>query len=379
MSKPSPATRRQVERLRDALTVAGESTEAQALTAILNEGAGSAQIAPSRLVQSTSLGVLETLRPTTLVPVDRESAQPLADVLFQDRLPLRPPIISDDLQQVVAALVEDWRNADKLDALGLPVSRSLLIYGAPGTGKTQLALWLAGQLGVPVILARIDGLISSFLGTTARNIGTLFNFASRYSCVLLLDEFDAIAKLRDDPQEVGEIKRVVNALIQNMDSRRSTGFTIGITNHERLLDNAIWRRFEAQLEMPKPDLPTRIGIAKRSFGERNPGEAALGLVAWLTEGLTGAEVEVLSGSVRKRMALSNELSFWDAMRTSIPLHAGRIREDRRAIVNFGPEEVSLHLSRAPELSYDQADIGAVFGRDRTTINRWIRAAKRSKS
>ena len=81
---------------------------------------------------------------------------------------------------------------------------------------------------------KLDGLVSSFLGTTARNIGNLFAFANRHRCILLLDEFDAIAKVRDDPQEVGEIKRVVNALLQNLDTRRDVGFTIGITNHPKL-------------------------------------------------------------------------------------------------------------------------------------------------
>src|SRR5207247_10685382 len=104
------------------------------------------------------------------------------------------------------------------------------------TGKTRLARWMAAQLELPILLARMDGLVSSFLGTTARNIGNLFGFANRYRCLLLLDEFDALAKLRDDPQEVGEIKRVVNALLQNLDARSDLGLTIGITNHPKLLD-----------------------------------------------------------------------------------------------------------------------------------------------
>lgn len=140
--------------------------------------------------------------------------------------------------------------------------RTCLIYGPPGTGKTRLALWIAAQLDLPVVSARIDGLVSSFLGTTARNIGNLFAFANRYRCLLLLDEFDAVAKLRDDPQEVGEIKRVVNALLQNLDMRHDVGITVGITNHQRLLDPAVWRRFEVQLEMPRPDFDVRLEIAK---------------------------------------------------------------------------------------------------------------------
>ncbi|WP_416193505.1 AAA family ATPase [Nitrobacter sp. TKz-YC01] len=137
-----------------------------------------------------------------------------------------------------------------------------MIYGAPGTGKTRLAYWIARKLDMPILLVKLDGLVSSFLGTTARNIGNLFTFANRYRCVLLLDEFDAIEKVRDDPQEVGEIKRVVNALLQNLDVRQNIGFTIGITNHSKLLDPAVWRRFEIQLEIPKPDFEVRKAIAE---------------------------------------------------------------------------------------------------------------------
>src|SRR6202167_4526051 len=140
--------------------------------------------------------------------------------------------------------------------------RACMLFGKPGTGKTKLGYWLAERLGLPLVIARLDGLMSSFLRTTARNIGSLFDFANRYRCVLLLDEFDSLAKLRDDPQEVGEIKRVVNALLQNLDGRREVGLTIGITNHPRLLDSAVWRRFEVQLEIPKPDFVIRTEIAR---------------------------------------------------------------------------------------------------------------------
>ena len=99
--------------------------------------------------------------------------------------------------------------------------------------------------------------MSSFLGTTARNIGALFDFANRYRCVLFLDEFDAVAKARDDVQEIGEIKRVVNTLLQSLDARNGSGITIAATNHEHLLDAAVWRRFDTRIELPKPEPEAR--------------------------------------------------------------------------------------------------------------------------
>src|SRR5690606_11568106 len=142
-------------------------------------------------------------------------------------------------------------------------AKSCLIYGPPGAGKTRLAYWIAKRTGLPIVSARIDGLVSSFLGTTARNIAALFTFANRYQAILLLDEFDAVAKVRDDPHEVGDIKRVVNTRLQNLDMRENVGVTIGITNHSALLDPAVWRRFDVQLEVPRPDFETRLAIARR--------------------------------------------------------------------------------------------------------------------
>ena len=132
-----------------------------------------------------------------------------------------------------------------------------LIYGPPGVGKTKLARYLARQLELPCVEVRLDGLMSSFLGTTASNIGALFDFANRYRCVLFLDEFDAVAKARDDVQEIGEIKRVVNTLLQSLDSRNGAGITVAATNHEHLLDHAVWRRFDSRIELHKPDPDVR--------------------------------------------------------------------------------------------------------------------------
>lgn len=295
----------QVQRLVSALVADGDSTQAAALTKLLNQRTRSAEVAPSRLTQSVQATArttsLEALTAQTAVPVDKDSSAPLATVIMPDDIVSTLPLFPTAVQGNIDALLMEWMNAERIRAAGLSPSPSLLVYGAPGTGKTSLALWLAQQLGRPVVLARLDGLISSFLGTTARNLGTLFAFANRYDCVLVLDEFDAIAKVRDDPNEVGEIKRVVNALLQNMDVRVGLGVTIALTNHEALLDPAIWRRFEVQLAIPKPAFAQRVQIALRSLDD--PGEnanAEAHLLSWVAEGLSGAEVRTLATKYRKR-------------------------------------------------------------------------------
>ena len=205
----------------------------------------------------------------------------------------RRPFFNLTVAQAVGTIVDEWANSEALSTVDIVPAKTCLIYGAPGTGKTRLAYWIARKLDMPILLVKLDGLVSSFLGTTARNIGNLFTFANRYRCVLLLDEFDAIEKVRDDPQEVGEIKRVVNALLQNLDVRQNIGFTIGITNHSKLLDPAVWRRFKIQLEIPKPDFEVRKAIAEYFMPPVKAPDSHLRLIAWFTEGSTGAEIEAL--------------------------------------------------------------------------------------
>jgi hypothetical protein len=305
LGKDSERLNHQVQRLVNALVADGDSKQAAALNKLLSQRTGSTELAPSRLTQSAHAPALTTglerLNGQTSVPVDKDSSAPLATVVMPDDIVATLPLFPDAVQANIDALLMEWMNAERIRAAGLSPSPSLLVYGAPGTGKTTLALWLARQLGRPVVLARLDGLISSFLGTTARNLGTLFTFANRYDCVLVLDEFDAIAKVRDDPNEVGEIKRVVNALLQNMDVRVDLGVTIALTNHEALLDPAIWRRFEVQLAIPKPEFKQRVQIALRSLDETGENaQAEAHLLSWVAEGLSGAELRTLATKYRKR-------------------------------------------------------------------------------
>ncbi|MBH0082227.1 AAA family ATPase [Salinibacterium sp. SWN167] len=302
------------------------------------------------------------------VPVDKDSAAPLATVYMPEVLDARLPLFPASLQENIDALVREWAKSDELLNAGLNPSQSLLIYGAPGTGKTTVAMWLAQQLQLPVVVARLDGLISSFLGNTARNLGSLFDFANRYECVLVLDEFDAIAKLRDDPNEVGEIKRVVNALLQNMDGREGKGITIGLTNHEMLLDPAIWRRFEVQLAVPLPGLEQRIVIADRLLDDGLAAEAKL--IAWLCDGASGAEVQTMAMKYRKRRLLRDdpesapiETALQVAQSTSI-----RVESDRRRQIQLDEAPLTVELATADGL-FSHAELAQLFKCSTKTIQR----------
>jgi SpoVK/Ycf46/Vps4 family AAA+-type ATPase len=318
----------------------------------------------------------EALTRNTPVPVDRETSAALADIIFPGDIQPAAPLFNATVTEAVATIVEEWAHFDALAEIDIRPSKTCLIYGAPGTGKTTLAFWLARELGLPAVVARLDGLVSSFLGTTARNVGNLFSFANRYRCVLILDEFDAVAKVRDDPHEVGEIKRVVNALLQSIDGRREAGITLAITNHETLLDPAIWRRFELQLHVPRPSLDARAEILRRYLGGMEVGTNVEKLVAWLTDGMSGAEIEMLARALIKQAVLSEREGpvSLACIQQAVEMTGARISNERRTSLHQDPPRLARDLAGARELSLTQAEIGQLFGRDKATIGRWLKAA-----
>jgi hypothetical protein len=371
ISTPSPAVKKQIERLRDALREAGDTKAAATLSALLTNAEKAQDMAPSRLTRSRAMMPGEMLTPNTPLPTDRETSTPLAQVIFPQQIQEQPPLFNKRVTAAVRSLLDEWLHVEALEAIDVSPARTCLIYGAPGTGKTRLALWIAKQLELPILVARLDSLVSSFLGTSARNIGNLFAFSNQYRCLLLLDEFDALAKLRDDPQEVGEIKRVVNALLQSLDVRQPLGFTIGITNHPQLLDPAVWRRFEIQLEIPKPDFLLRLKMARNFIIPTEAPESHLKLLAWFTEGTTGAEIEGFVRNYKKLRAVRGQehSDILDVLRQFATLSSGRIAPERRELL-FGDEKAlmaSLHDS--PELGFSIAEIGEIVGKNKSTISR----------
>src|SRR5581483_3822364 len=191
------------------------------------------------------------------VPVDAESRFPLIERVSW-KTAKEPPVILSEVQwDIVREFLSIAKSHAQLEAQDMAGSMSLLMYGPPGTGKSRLARHIARELGLELFVARLDGLISSFLGSTSKNIRALFDFAAKTPCVLFLDEFDAIAKLRGDTQELGELKRVVNSFIQNLDALGSQSVILAATNHRELLDSAVWRRFAYRLQLSYPSIDTR--------------------------------------------------------------------------------------------------------------------------
>lgn len=162
-------------------------------------------------------------------------------------------VLASDNVRVFAGLLKEFRRADEIRRRGLPVRSKLLFCGPPGCGKTLTAEVFSAELGLPLYIVKLDRLISSYLGETATNVRKIFEFARKQPSVLFFDEFDALARARDEAGEHNELRRVVNSLLIFIDRIQPKGFLIAATNLDQSLDPAIWRRFDEVVWFDKPD------------------------------------------------------------------------------------------------------------------------------
>ena len=182
-----------------------------------------------------------------------------------------PPIILDVepiynrwIHEQLSMVVNEYRKSNEIVRAGLPVSNKLIFSGPPGVGKTLAARWLANMMGLPIYTLNLAAVMSSFLGKTGNNIRRVFEFAKQEHCILLLDEFDAIAKNRNDETDIGELKRLVTVLLQEIDGFCQDSILIAATNHAETLDPAVWRRFDVKIDFSIPD-NENIGHAIRRY------------------------------------------------------------------------------------------------------------------
>ena len=192
------------------------------------------------------------------VPQDRERGTTLLEIRTPQRY-LDELIVSPELHDQIKIVLDEYRAIQVLQANNLRARQKLLLAGPPGCGKTLSAEVIAAELGLPLIYTRFDAVISSYLGETAANLRKVFEYAERGTWVVFFDEFDAIGKSRDDVEDHGELKRVVNTFLQLLDNFVSDSIFIAATNHEHLLDRALWRRFDDILFF---DLPTTDQVRK---------------------------------------------------------------------------------------------------------------------
>jgi len=222
-------------------------------------------------------------------------------------------VLSPSLEQKLERIEAEYKALDALSRRGLPAKTRLLFVGPPGCGKTLCAEILANDLGLPIVYARFDGIVSSYLGETANNLRRAFQYAARHRSVLFFDEFDVLGKDRDDPQEVGELKRVVGSFLQLLDSHPRESLMVAATNHEGLLDEALWRRFDEVLSFDKPTQEQLAQLIEQKLRAVRRSGVDVARLASEMSGFAFADAEKVCFEATKAMILAGRKELTDEL------------------------------------------------------------------
>lgn len=260
-----------------------------------------------RLLYGTQIGASSNVRKLhkgSELPTNKDNGL----ALLEERAVVREEkdiILSDATQTLLSEIIHEHNHADVLRSYGLRPAQKLLFCGPSGCGKTLAAEVIAHSLSLPLVIVRLDSVISSFLGETASNLRKVFDYVAQYPVVALFDEFDALAKDRGDAADHGELKRSVNAVLQMLDSYRGESLLIATTNYESLLDQAVWRRFDETLSFELPNLEQiKRLLALKLSGIRCDFEPEDHEIATLFKGLSHADIERILRRAVKEMVLS---------------------------------------------------------------------------
>lgn len=199
-------------------------------------------------------------------------------------------ILEDAVSEKLQRTIKEQRFFTKLHEHGLSPRRKLLLVGPPGTGKTMTASVLAGELGIPLFLVRLDSLITKFMGETAAKLRQVFDAVGTVRGIYFFDEFDAIGSQRGQANDVGEIRRVLNSFLQMIEQDQSNSLILAATNHPEILDYALFRRFDDVIEYGMPNEEQAIALLKERLAGFKPVRPNWKKVAEQTTGLSYADI-----------------------------------------------------------------------------------------
>ncbi len=257
------------------------------------------------------------------------SAKPRSELAGLLTVSHPPNRLSDLILDNVSAgqlrrVVREQRQLARIKEHGLAARRKLLLVGPPGTGKTISAAALAGELGLPLFLVRLDSLITKFMGETAAKLRQVFDAVADMRGVYFFDEFDAIGSQRGLGNDVGEIRRVLNSFLQMIEQDHSNSLIIAATNHPEVLDYALFRRFDDVVEYRLPTLEQACDLIRSRLGSFAPRQFKKGKWVEQAEGLSHAEISRAVDAAVKDTILHDQTIVQ-------PAELGRALEERRLI------------------------------------------------
>lgn len=255
----------------------------------------------------------DTERTLKELPLSRRHGESLVTLVPRDALE-HHMVLPPETEERFVRIEREFAARERLGAYGLTPRKTILLYGAPGCGKSLGAKRLAWNTGLPLIKVQFDALISSYFGESASNLRAIFTAAKQQPCVLLLDECDFIARARGNTKDIGEASRIVNSLLQLMEEYDAPGLLVATTNIEASLDKALFRRFDDVFEVPPPgtveiDKLLRQTLSAVKVAQRFPWEQAVEAL----QGASAAMVVKAAQDAAKSAVLSGEKTVSPAM------------------------------------------------------------------
>lgn len=237
------------------------------------------------------------------IPVDRDTGLPLLSSIKCD-LDWDHVILDKENFEIFQEVIAEFEQTSSLSPHNLKPKNKLLFFGPPGTGKSQTAKVLSGALNLPLVCVNLACTFASHLGQASRNLQQVFDYLSLDDNVVLFDEFDSLASDRDFCSDNSEIRGLVNALLQLID-RMDRGFLIAATNNPKLLDSAVWRRFDEVLFFDKPSAESRLLLLNR-YLVTVKHELSLADFVDRLHGSTGADIERICAIAIKESVLRGD-------------------------------------------------------------------------